>query len=200
MSAATVDPAPTVAPDVKTPRPSTRHAVVGAHYALHRTGPAQRRANHRDRRVGGFHGRLIRTVLHTVGPLCGWCQSRESASQLRAIHHAADHTAGRRVRRHLVGLPGGNRFAAGRQSTVQVHADRPVDAGACPRVSQRVPMLRWFDGIADLRLRDRIPVSSRSPLYRRLLRIGDRDRGLAVIRCGPDRHRYPEPRRDARRC
>ena len=37
----------------------------------------------------------------------------------------------------------------------------------------------------------------RSPLHCRFLRIGDRDRGLAVIRRGPDRHRYQEPRRDA---
>ena len=45
-----------------------------------------------------------------------------------AIHHAHGHTAGRRVRRHFICLPGGNRFAAGRQSTVQVDADRPIDA------------------------------------------------------------------------
>ena len=81
--------APTV-PEHGAATPVDAHAVVGAHPALHRTRAAQRRVDHRDRRVGGFHGGLLHTVLHTVEPFCRWWQLRRR-QQLRAIHHAADH-------------------------------------------------------------------------------------------------------------
>ena len=173
--------APTVNPSMEQPRPSTRTQwwVLTMRFIA----PALR------------NGELITAIGASVGFTVGfyipfsipWNHfvgggSSGVASNLGQYITPLIITAGRRVRRHFIGLPGGNRFAAGRQSTVQVHADRPIDAGACPRVSQRVPMLRWFDGIADLRPRDRIPVPSRSPLHCRFLRIGDRDRGLAVIR------------------
>ena len=175
--------------------PVDAHAVVGAHRALHHTGLRNGELDHHYRVIGGFHGGLLHTVLHTDGTI-SWVASGVASNlgqyitpmvTLQAVAFAA----------MSICLPGGDRFAAGRQSTVQVHADRPIDAGAA-RVSASV--YRCCVGLT-VALICGHAIGFRfhhgASYIAGFCVLVIVDRGLAVIRRGPDRHRYQEPGRDA---